>query len=308
MKLSEIMEKEYETLSQINQKDVLKKKDIVSHLLDVTRNLFEQLIRRSESWEIMEIYKSMNSYLKNKLQKAEEITPERITEFSVRLAELQNEILFEKSGTILSALINFHYENTHYKEEYIIVTNHLEKKVDYLAFNLKGNMRIRGDSHDFFAVEMEKGSIIVEGNVNEIMYHFSGKIQVLGNALNRITTNDPDSLLIIEKDAHGSIGSWTKGRTIILKGNALEDVGFQMGAGDITIYGNVSRHVGFDMRGGKISVGNGVNGSVSTQNRRGTITICGYAQDLEDNTKKYNLYNCKSTIRYNGKQLCPRET
>ena len=304
MKLEDTLTEEYENLTISVQKKRGERKDRVSDLLEFTR----EIIYRGLAEFPQRIYSETLFHLEHDPHGlGESLTPEDITAFSIRLGEFQNEKYFSEMGFVLSALINFHYERTNCSDEYIIVTNHLEKNLNNIAYELEGNMRIKGNSYSFFAQNM-KGSIIIEGDVLEIDKNFSGKISVLGNAIENISTINYDASITIEKNAYSGVRDWTNVGIMTIKGDAKEDVGYEMQKGDIFIHGDVEGYCGTRMNQGYISVRNNVKGEVGLDMKGGTILIDGSAPFLERRSKKReDFYDCPGIIIHNGNRICSRE-
>ncbi|MFH0737045.1 MAG: hypothetical protein V1827_01115 [Candidatus Micrarchaeota archaeon] len=147
------------------------------------------------------------------------ICPKDVSEFSLAIKEFENEDSFPlKAGLFLSALVALGPIG-----EYVIMTNHLEKRLDGLGYRntKKKIIRIQGDAGDFLGDRMRGGRIIVMGNAGD------------------------------------SIGSYMISGKIIVEGNAGNDTGYAMFGGVIIIKGDTGKRIGYDSDGGVIRLEGG---------------------------------------------------
>jgi len=154
-----------------------------------------------------------------------------VEEFSLGLDEFQREENFrKKAGLFLSALIN-----NCKGREFVVHTENLTTRIDYIGYRNKKNITVEGPAGDCLGRSMKGGTIIVNGYA----------LGHVGHTMKRGT-------IIVNGDAYDDIGFRMRGGTIIVKGNAANSVGFGMDGGKITIEGNTGYWFGTRMEGGEI--------------------------------------------------------
>ncbi len=174
-------------------------------------------------------------------------TQQDITEFCFQLVQFESNNSFYSSGIFLSKLINDHYDRTHEKKEYVLVTDHLQKKMHYLCEENNGaNIRVQGSVDAFFAARMKKGNIILEGNCESHLGILmeGGFVHVLGNC-------------------GTSCGNQMFGGDIKIEGNVGNLIGSHLFGGVIEVQGNVGTDIGVNMRGGLLKFHEDITGKIS---------------------------------------------
>ncbi len=190
------------------------------------------------------IYESVCNVIRNLKYSAKDVE-----KFSLALANFEQEPDFKsKAGHFLSALINNGLDS-----DYVVHTDHLSLKMDYLGFKNQKNILVNGSVRDNLGRQMVEGSIVLNGDTeNDAGYVMIGGV---------ITIN-------------GNTGNWTgiymRGGEIILNGNASAFVGDSMQNGVIHVLGNAGLTVGNKMRGGEIHL-DGTYQSISREPYEGKI-------------------------------------
>ncbi len=127
-------------------------------------------------------------------------TQKDITTFCLSLPLLEKKIDISDVGVFLSTLVNNHYEKTKETKPYILITQLLETKLQYLGWHTRGaEIEIIGDAGNNVGMEMVSGKIVVKGNVDLLC----------GNSMSGGT-------LIAEKSGR-SLGSFMNGGKIFVK-------------------------------------------------------------------------------------------
>ncbi len=167
------------------------------------------------------------------------VSPEDIEQFSVALANFQDEKFFdEKAGLFLSGLIN-----TGKYGNYLVHTAHLGVLPGCLGYKNSKKLTINGDAGSFTGKgQWASGEIQIEGNAGfgvgiggKIGTASYGKIQVRGNV-----------------DDFAGYGTW--GCIIHVQGDAGDYLGYEARGGEIHIQGNAGKNVGEGMNGGEIHI------------------------------------------------------
>ena len=94
-----------------------------------------------------------------------------VTNFSIALVEFQHEEVFStKAGLFLSALIN---ESN--GKNFTVITEHLEKPIDWLGYENTKNIIVQGNVGDCVGEDMKCGKITIQGNAREdVGYRMTG--------------------------------------------------------------------------------------------------------------------------------------
>ncbi len=169
---AEITEKPLDTVKQMHQKNL-------SDLLEIYENFLhkeDELFKKNPFLNSNQMYSALQELFEEKKKDPSFIyDQEDITSFCFALEKYQTNGFFTSSGIFLSFLINTHFEKTDTKKEYSLFTEHLEKKVNYLAFKNKGaHIFIRGDAGFYLADYMERGSVTITGSTFEPSDYFRG--------------------------------------------------------------------------------------------------------------------------------------
>ncbi len=171
MNLTESIEKEYASIKETEIKLLPNKNDAKQmHLLTeayaswLKEAGFNALLNRSYEKNLR--YEDAINRLR-KIKKT--YSSEQIVQFCSLLNGYQSQKLFSVTGFFLSALINMHYAAVHKtaqeNKEYILFTEHLEKKIDYIGYLANGaHIHIVGDAGLFLGKDMKSGRITILGN------------------------------------------------------------------------------------------------------------------------------------------------
>ncbi len=288
MKLNDIIDENYEHVSPEEIKQVNNiNQGVVSDLLAIFQSEYEKDAQIPKNYTRLDL--SLYSQFSNALEQATLIyTPEDITTFSVCLHEFETMPILEKAGAMLSALINYHYKKTKTEErvekregegeqkrkeeewekeeeKYLLVTSHLEKRLDYLGWKNDGaHIRIRGDVGDGAGAQMKNGSLIIEGSAKSF----------LGSSMR-------DGFIEVFQNAEDMIGYHMHGGEIDLHKNAMS-VGTGMYDGYIIVRGDISRSAGTEMEGGRIDI----LGSCHSFNHPPEMEVYHQGKKVESSLKK----------------------
>ena len=180
-----------------------------------------------------------------------------VEKFSLALANFEQEPDFEtKAGYFLSALINNGLDS-----DYVVHTDHLSLKINYLGFKNQKNIIVKGNVRDNLGRQMTKGSIIING------------------------------------DAENDVGHRMTGGVIIIKGNTGNWTGIYMVGGEITLNGNASAFVGDSMRNGVIYVLGNVGCAVGNKMMGGEIHLDGTYDSIYRNPYEGKIFHKGKLIR-----------
>jgi hypothetical protein len=174
-----------------------------------------------------------------------------VADFSIALAEFQEDNFSFYAGRFLSALIANGKD-----EEFIIPTMHLSVPLEGLGTGNTKRIIVEGPGGVALGYEMRSGSIEVRGDVD----HWCGQgmdggsIAVYGNAGGAAGLCMSGGTITILGDAGGEVGTSMRGGLIIVKGNVTEKAGAYMHGGTIRISGNAGELVGEYMHGGEIII------------------------------------------------------
>ncbi len=273
MKLTNILKKEYETISSEtifeltkNQSPNIQK---IFSLWEKTYHKYKDFIPPMK--EDASLYKRIYEEIVEN-QKDIHYSPEDITQVSIFLKKYERENIFSTAGSLLSALVNYHrlrhivhYQKIDYetdlseqKNEYQLITEHLEVGIMHIGMKNHAKIKIIGDvgGNQFNTGTAMKG----------------GEIYILGNCINHLGFAMKNGNIIVEKDViDGSVGTFMLGGIIEIKGTHFgNDVGHTMRGGKIIIHGMVKGIVGNDMTGGEIYI-NDETTHISRQRKGGKI-------------------------------------
>ena len=176
-------------------------------------------------------------------------SPKDITNFSIALAEFQNQADFGmRAGFFLSALINRSKE-----KGFMIITKHLENSVDVIGCGNEKIITIDGDGGSYLGYRMGGGEITVNGNAG---WHVAsemqdGTITVKGDVQGYLGNDMSSGIVRVEGDAGQGVGSLLHGGTLIVEGDAPADVGYQLRGGDIHLNGDYGL-IGNEIENGNI--------------------------------------------------------
>ena len=135
--------------------------------------IINQLKSKFKRYHDKEDYDGTRSLVRNL-----KISSKDVTDFSIALAEMQNEDDFErKAGFFLSVLVNKCPE-----DEVMIIINHLERVPDYIGYKNTKQTTIKGNVGDLFGGH-NTGILVVNGRTgkmcgfcNEGIIHINGII------------------------------------------------------------------------------------------------------------------------------------
>ncbi len=192
MKLTELLTKEYEDITSSEIETISHKSS--DGLKKIMKEYDSWLIRESKDMDIWGVNaKNLTSmiFLDKKiigkirtLSEKDQYSPEDITTFSTYMHEREDEKAFTQTGYFLSLLVNYHYKYTHNQETYVILTNHLKEKIQWLCYQNNGsNVKVIGSVGHGFCCEMKKGTIILTGSCEQVLAPFmkGGNLTVYGD-------------------------------------------------------------------------------------------------------------------------------
>ncbi len=213
-----------------------------------------------------------NYYRKEHTTDEKLYTPEEITSFCILAENLQSDIKFHMFGNVLSALVKYHQNRTKYTNEYTIITNHLQRDLCYLGYENTSNIRVMGNVGANPFMKMKSGNVYIEGDAQR---NFAEKISggnliLNGTVQGNVGRTQTGGTITIKKDVLGSGGGNMKRGTLIIKGSVKEDVADFMHGGIIKIYGPVNGIIGSYMEHGSIYLYD-TYGSISTNFENGKI-------------------------------------
>ncbi len=230
MKLTDVLEEEYETINQIAQPGELKN--------SFSKNAVDKIIQMYES--ILEKKPDVNqgnSMIKSRMNILKtHYSIEDITAFSQVLDEYTTHESFQEiTGYFLTKIIMKHYKREQTQREYILVLNETGSYFPYLGCSLDGP------------------NIVVLGNVGRELGKVmkSGSIRVIGNAKGLVGYEMTGGSIFIEGDAGDYVGTTMMGGRIEIKKNTGIDLGINMRNGEIHVDGTI-KSVGRNISGGKI--------------------------------------------------------
>ncbi len=244
MKLTQTIESEYANVqgNYLIKYPKEKRSNTIKNILRTYKDwLFHSIkneeIKQIESQEIFDIacYYSAQGFL---LGRCKKYLQSDITEVSIAIKEYEDETDFNKSGIFLTCLINNHFQKTKTKKEYILITEHLEKRIDEIGFKNNGaTIKIIGNVGDYLGEYMTDGEIILEGNSQ------------------KDTGCNMQGGVIYVRNSEETLGYLQKGGSIYVSENAGTDVGYRMKRGNIFLKQEpTSITIGTD--GGKIYYNN----------------------------------------------------
>ena len=212
-------------------KQIGKQKEVEERQIEIRRNpKLDEICRDYETW-LGDSKDDLDKDYERALEfSRREYSAKDIEDFSLELKRFEDKRGFEESGLFLSALTNYSE-----KERFVIVTEHLSKKIDFIGYKNKKVVEVSGNAG------------------NNVGWHNSGEISVGGNAGNWVGLNNSGKI---------SVG-----------GNAGDWVGLN-NSGEISVSGDAGNKVGWDNRGkieikGKInSLHENASGEIYSEGRR----------------------------------------
>jgi formylmethanofuran dehydrogenase subunit C len=204
-----------------------------------------------------------------------------VEKLSLALAEFQGIEGFPiRAGNFLSALINGGSDS-----DYVIHTDHLDQKIDFLGRRNRKKITVMGDVGSEVGYGMDGGSITVKGDAedNAGKWMRDGLIAVEGNAGENLGFCMQGGLVVVEGDAGDTVGHGMKGGVINVRGNAGWGVGCEAGAGYIILEGNATDGV-FCHEGLMVIIGGNVKGLLGSHMSGGEIRVLGDFEKLGEIT------------------------
>ncbi len=269
MKLTELVEKEYESITpkydsvlQGSNKDTVNK--LVKLWKETIDEKFSLLIR--EGYGISSQY---NAFFKTLDILKPKYTIEDITGFCFAITEERRYLSY--AGPFLSALINYHAPLNPSEKEYKIILDHIPYTFDNICYKNIANVRFIGEAGSHFCFQMTSGTVTAEGKVGR------------------------------RSQLTGGTGSLYGGK-LILSGDVTGDIGSQMTDGEIIVNGNVYQgDIAVDMMGGKIILKGdflpkGGTGEVGEGMTDGEVHIFGKGWKLAPNIQGGTVYRQEKQI------------
>lgn len=158
--------------------------------------------------------------------------------------------------------------------------------------------------------QMSAGEIVVHGNVG---FHLGeemagGKILVDGDADSWVGSMMKDGVIEIKGDAGDYVGAayrggstkGMRGGTIIVHGNAGNEVGYFMRKGIIKVHGNVGQFTGVHMKKGIIVVYGNSEGRNGAEMTGGKIVVCGRVPSV---LPTFTIDSVKAKVKINEEKL-----
>jgi len=145
------------------------RKEIIIHKVkenETLRQLKEAFRKLEYPGDAGKCYVSAVSLIRNIKHSSKDVT-----NFSIALVEFQHEEVFStKAGLFLSALIN---ESN--GKNFTVITEHLEKPIDWLGYENTKNIIVQGNVGDCVGEDMKCGKITIQGNAREdVGYRMTG--------------------------------------------------------------------------------------------------------------------------------------
>ncbi len=301
MKLTDLIDKEYETIDSST---------IKRNVLENNPNTFGKLVKEYESF-LLYAQRTTISELECKIEKTlpkffrkHPWTSRNITELSLILKNYEVDAEFVHSGYFLSYLIN-HLHLVNSEEKYLIVTKHLNKKINALCKYNESDVTIDGNAGDFLCKEMISGTVVLQGDAETFAcdYMSGGIVTITGNTKNLPGSYLKGGKIKILKNAGYGAGAFSEGGKILIYGNAESECGYEMIKGIIEVKGNCGDDLGRLMKGGTIRA-HGTTGENVGDCMEGGIIY------LLQNKKKKQLgipSGNNGRIYVQGKQIFPSE-
>lgn len=174
------------------------------------------------------------------------------------------------------------------------------------------SIQIFGDVHRVrrIGTQMSAGEIVVHGDVG---YHLGeemvgGKILVDGSADSWVGSMMKGGVIEIKGDARDYVGaayrgggtSGMSGGTIVVHGDAGNELGYFMRKGIIKVHGNVGQFTGVHMRNGIIVVYGNSEGRNGAEMTGGKIVVCGSVPSV---LPTFTIDAIKPRVKIDGERL-----
>ncbi len=265
MKLTKLIDKEFENITSVTQGEIKTNKNItVETLLAIWKQtkIYADYKNPEPDYQSIVFPEGRKS-----VEKAAMCTSEDIAGFCILSNGTNKEI--QSLGFFLSSIINKHYAKTGFSGEYVLPVDQKETLIDGIGFQNNGaNIKIIGDVGYMTGKTMEAGNITIIGNafsVGEAMY--DGRITVFGN-VDSAGKNMQGGIIHITENA-GFIGDKMKNGKIIVEKNGFY-AGESMQYGHIIIKGDIEQ-AGDKMKDGLIEIFGNCKNKSSAEN--GKINI-----------------------------------
>ncbi len=306
MKLTDVLDEKYESVSSKNISAMKRSTPYPEKLRDLFREIIDSNPQeKSDAYH--KTYDAVFSYIHT-------ISPDQITSFCSDIMNDSSRSEQTKSGYFLSALINAHAEKTTYDGKYLLIL-HPEACVQNVGYRNCANVHIIGNSTGS-CQEMNSGKVIIDGNVgNRFCWRMrngivtvlgnagdflcwemiKGSVHIQGSAENQAGYGILEGTLTIEKNVRDQAGWRLNGGKITIKGNAGHNLGQSMKRGNIFVQGNAGRDTGVLMEDGDIFVEGNVLTTTGNRMEGGTIKINGNYESISP--------NCRGIIYHKGKKV-----
>ncbi len=303
MKLTDIVDEEYKTIDS----HTIKKNSVEDNpiIFEKLRKEYESFLLHAQKARIDELEREehVQRFLPQLFAKYP-WTSKDITELSLVLKDYEHHEEFKYSGYFLSYLIN-HSHLLNPKEKYLIVTKHLETKINALCYKNKSSVTIDGDSGNYLCWQMICGTVIVNGNAEEYACEKmkNGTVTITGNTTYGAGYHLKGGKLIIKGNANFDVGLRAEGGKILVNGNVGDECGYDFRNGMIHVKGNCGKDLGKRMRSGTIRVDGSTKKSVGNFMEGGTIYLLQDEKEIQLGTPFGN----KGKIYSRKKQIFPKE-
>src|SRR3989344_5366278 len=210
-----------------------KQKEVEERQIEIRRNpKLDEICRDYETW-LGDLRNGLDKDYERALEfSRREYSAEDIEGFSLELKRFEDKRGFEKSGLFLSALTN-HSK----RKRFVIITEHLSKKISFIGYKNEKVVEVRGNAGDEVG-QLNRGKISVSGNAgNEVGRNNSVEISVGGNAGNWVGLNNSGKISV-----GGNAGDWVglnNSGEISVSGDAGNKVG-DNNSGEIDIKGKIN--------------------------------------------------------------------
>ncbi len=258
MKLNNILEREYE---QVEEKKIeeLNCNNARTEELDILIKLYETWLQNTERWENYSNYYSdaIDLFCKAPLTDISDLTLKDITLFSLGLEHYESNVHFEATGFFISAVINYHHEQTKTKGIYTLFTKDLTKKVDGIGYHNSANIEIIGDVGNRIAWYMDGGRLSIKGNVLSFCCKNlrNGTVIIEGNASRRFCLNMSGGNVFLKGSAEDFACEDMEAGIVVIEKNVLDKACRGMRGGNVTIKGNAGEEFAEEMQSGTIYLG-----------------------------------------------------
>ncbi len=317
MKLSNIIEVEYESVTEKSKKDTVYNKKNAQAII----HLFQEWTLKTKEYMIIDDYERDQNALEETLSKIDYTAPE-ITQFCFALRNIDKETYSPFfAGFFLTALISADYVKTKTKEPYLLITEELPllhcigyalqgENIEIMGSvgnllgtkMIEGNIHVQGSAGDYCGIEMNGGKIIVDNFVSNFCgdQMNDGEILIKKNANYLVGRGMNGGYIQIKEHSGTDLGHYNNGGTIVVCKNAGDDIGYGMKKGIIVIKGDTACRLGTNMHGGTIIVegdaGKNIGeiiipGEIETFSFTGRIYLDGTFSSLSQYSKKINIFH-----------------